>query len=190
MEAIGMVETNGLLGSIVCLDTMLKTSNVSLAKTIKVGKGLTTVIVFGDVASVKTAVDAGSEASRKEKCFVSSHVIPRVSNQVVELFFKEEKIKPSTTPALPDKKIAAIEMKEVSEDIVIIENSEDVSTIKDTVTISENVATEKEVDFSEMNVGQLRSYLRMQNIEGVKKEKIKYMDRKTLLNVLMNNKKE
>lgn len=190
MEAIGMVETRGLLGSVVSLDTMLKTSNVSLAKTIKVGKGLTTVIVFGDVASVKTAVEAGSEAAKREKCFVSSHVIPRVSNQVVEIFFKDAKIEPTKTHALPYKKIEAIEMKTESEDVIIIEETEVISNdSQDEVEVEKTEETE-EIDFSSMNVGQLRSYLRMQNVAGVKKEKIKYMDRKTLLNILMNNKKE
>lgn len=183
MEAIGMVETQGLLGSIVCLDTMLKTSNVSLAKTIKVGKGLTTVIVFGDVASVKTSVEAGSLVAQEANCFVASHIIPRVSTQVVDLFFKEDKV----VHALPFKKIEVIEMKEDETDVFIIENDEIVSETENDETTSK---AENDVDFSKMNVGQLRSYLRKQNREGIRRDKIKYMDRQTLLKILMDNKKE
>jgi ethanolamine utilization protein EutM len=76
-EALGMVETKGLVGSVEAADAMLKAANVSNLRKVKVGGGLVTVMVRGDVGAVKAAVEAGAEAARKVGELVSVHVIPR-----------------------------------------------------------------------------------------------------------------
>ena len=76
-DALGMVETRGLVGAIEAADAMLKAANVSLVGYEKIGSGLVTVMVRGDVGAVKAATDAGAAAARAVGEVVSIHVIPR-----------------------------------------------------------------------------------------------------------------
>jgi ethanolamine utilization protein EutM len=76
-EALGMVETRGLVGMVEAADAMLKTANVVFVGWQKVDAGLVTAIVRGDVGSVKAATDAGAAAARRVGELVSVHVIPR-----------------------------------------------------------------------------------------------------------------
>ncbi len=76
-DAIGLIETRGLVGSIEAADAMVKAANVSLIGREKIGGGLVTVIVEGDVGAVKAAVDAGASAAKKVGELISVHVIPR-----------------------------------------------------------------------------------------------------------------
>lgn len=81
-EALGMVETKGLVGAIEAADSMVKSANVVLIGYEKIGSGLVTVMVRGDVGAVKAAVDAGAVAAEKVGKVVSQHVIPRPHNDV------------------------------------------------------------------------------------------------------------
>ena len=85
-EAVGMVETKGLVGAIEAADAMVKAANVKLMSKTLVGGGLVTVIVRGDVGAVKAAADAGAAAARRIGELVSVHVIPRPHAEVDELF--------------------------------------------------------------------------------------------------------
>jgi ethanolamine utilization protein EutM len=85
-EAIGMIETKGYVGSVEASDAMVKAANVKLLKTIAIGGGLITVIAEGDVGSIKAAVDAGSKAAAKIGELVSSHVIARPHEELLEAF--------------------------------------------------------------------------------------------------------
>jgi microcompartment protein CcmL/EutN len=76
-EALGLIETKGLVGMVEAADTMVKAAKVTLIGYEKVGGGLVTVIVRGDVAAVKSATDAGAAAARRVGELVSVHVIPR-----------------------------------------------------------------------------------------------------------------
>lgn len=76
-EALGMVETKGLVGAIEAADAMVKAANVTLAGKEKIGSGLVTVMVRGDVGAVKASVDAGAAAAKRVGELVSVHVIPR-----------------------------------------------------------------------------------------------------------------
>lgn len=76
-EALGMVETKGLVGAIEAADAMVKAANVLLVGYEKIGSGLVTVMVRGDVGAVKAATDAGAAAAQKVGEVVSVHVIPR-----------------------------------------------------------------------------------------------------------------
>ena len=81
-EALGMVETRGLVASIEAADAMCKAANVSLVGTEKIGSGLVTVMVRGDVGAVKSAVEAGSTAAGRLGELIATHVIPRPHNDV------------------------------------------------------------------------------------------------------------
>ena len=84
-EALGMVETRGLVASIEAADTMLKAANVVLVGTEKIGSGLVTVMVRGDVGAVKASVDAGAAAAANVGQVVSQHVIPRPHTDVEKI---------------------------------------------------------------------------------------------------------
>jgi microcompartment protein CcmL/EutN len=76
-NALGMIETKGLVGAIEAADAMVKSANVTLLGYEKIGSGLVTVMVRGDVGAVKAATDAGAAAADKVGELVSIHVIPR-----------------------------------------------------------------------------------------------------------------
>ena len=83
-EALGMIETRGLVGMVEASDTMVKAAKVTLIGYEKVGGGLVTAIVRGDVAAVKSATDAGAAAARRVGELVSVHVIPRPHGSLEE----------------------------------------------------------------------------------------------------------
>ncbi|GHD12369.1 propanediol utilization microcompartment protein PduA [Tianweitania populi] len=89
-EALGMVETKGLVAAIEAADAMVKSANVALIGYEKIGSGLVTVIVRGDVGAVKAATDAGAVAAEKVGTVVSVHVIPR-PHMEVEKILPEQK---------------------------------------------------------------------------------------------------
>jgi ethanolamine utilization protein EutM len=76
-DSIGMVETKGYVGSVEASDAMVKAANVGLVKQVQIGGGLVTVLVKGDIGSVKAAVDAGAEAAKRVGELICSHVIAR-----------------------------------------------------------------------------------------------------------------
>jgi microcompartment protein CcmL/EutN len=76
-DALGMVETRGLIGSVEAADAMVKTANVTLIAKEYIGAGYVTVLVRGDVGAVKAATDAGAAAARRVGELISVHVIPR-----------------------------------------------------------------------------------------------------------------
>lgn len=81
-QALGMVETKGLVGSIEAADAMVKAANVHLIGKVHVGGGLVTVMIRGDVGAVKAAVEAGGAAAKRVGELVSVHVIPRPHEDV------------------------------------------------------------------------------------------------------------
>lgn len=105
MQALGMIETRGLLASIEAADAMLKAADVTLLDRTKVGGGLVTISVTGDVAAVKAAVDAGAAAAERlgDGLLVTQHVIA-CPQQDVELLFRppeEKAAKPKEIPEEP-----------------------------------------------------------------------------------------
>src|ERR1041385_1332510 len=85
-DALGMIETRGLVGMIEAADAMLKTANVVLVSWQKVDAGLVTAIIRGDVGSVKAATDAGAAAARRVGELVGVHVIPRPGEGLDKVF--------------------------------------------------------------------------------------------------------
>ena len=87
-EALGMVETKGYVGNVEATDAMLKAANVSWVRTIQIGGGFITVLVKGDVGSVKASVDAGAAAAKRVGELVSSHVIARPHADLLAAYLK------------------------------------------------------------------------------------------------------
>ena len=104
MQALGMIETRGLLASIEAADAMLKAADVTLLDRTKVGGGLVTILVTGDVAAVKAAVDAGAAAAERlgDGILVTQHVIAR-PQQDVELLFRPPEEKTAKPEEIPEE---------------------------------------------------------------------------------------
>lgn len=90
LQALGMIETKGLVGSVEAADAMVKAANVSLIGKVHVGGGIVTVMVRGDVGAVKAAVDAGAAAAERVGELLSIHVIPRPHSDVEMILPKLE----------------------------------------------------------------------------------------------------
>ncbi|WP_425060124.1 Propanediol utilization protein PduA [Sporomusa carbonis] len=89
-EALGMVETKGLVGAIEAADAMVKAANVVLVGYEKIGSGLVTVMVRGDVGAVKAATDSGAAAAQRVGELISVHVIPRPHTDIEKILPKAE----------------------------------------------------------------------------------------------------
>ena len=154
MQAIGMIETRGVLAAIESADVMLKTANVRLVSKEKVGGGLISVIVEGDVAAVKASVEAGAYAVENldKSLLVSKHVIPRPVSDVHDLLLadikelKEEKnlSKDKEEIIVSDKVEDGLELKEEKnlskdkEEIIISDKVEDGLELKEEIKFVES----------------------------------------------------
>src|ERR1700676_3618869 len=85
-EALGLVETKGLIATIAATDAMCKAANVALAGQVQIGGAYVTTFVRGDVGSVRAAVEAGAQAASQHRELVSAHIIPRPEEAVLEAF--------------------------------------------------------------------------------------------------------
>jgi ethanolamine utilization protein EutM len=85
MEALGMIETKGLIAAIEAADAMVKSANVVLVGKEYIGSGLVTITVRGDVGAVKAATDAGAAAARRVGELVAVHVIPRPHEEIEKI---------------------------------------------------------------------------------------------------------
>lgn len=120
MKALGLVETNGLVAAIEASDVMLKTAEIDLLSKEIVGGGLVTITVVGDVAAVKTSVEAAATAVQTlgSELLLSTHVIPRPDSSLSDLF-KESNLNNSSDkeePEAPQEEIAAVE--KISEEAI------------------------------------------------------------------------
>ncbi len=87
-NAIGLIETKGLLALVEATDAMAKAANVEIVKRVDIGGAYVTTIVSGDVGSVRAAVEAGAAAAAQVGELVSSHIIPRPAEGLAQAFFK------------------------------------------------------------------------------------------------------
>jgi ethanolamine utilization protein EutM len=87
-EALGLIETKGLIATIAATDAMAKAANVTLAGQVQIGGAYVTTFVRGDVGSVRAAVEAGSQAASANGELVTAHVIPRPDEAVLDTFLR------------------------------------------------------------------------------------------------------
>lgn len=166
MQAIGMIETKGLLAAIESADSMTKSANVQILEKVYVGGGLVTIIVNGDVGAVRAAVDAGVAAVKTlgEEFLISEHIIPRPHEDlkaIMEFGQKKEEIKENITDVevkeqILEKEIVVEKIEETeSEDEIFsdsleadsqVENLEIVEEEKIEIAIEEKKFTRKDVE--------------------------------------------
>ena len=85
-KALGMIETKGYVGSVEASDAMAKAADVEIVKQVQIGAGYLTILIQGDVGSVKAAVDAGAEAAGRVGDLVCAHVIARPAPELLKQF--------------------------------------------------------------------------------------------------------
>ena len=167
MKALGMIELYGYLAAVEALDSALKAANVSSLGATKVGGGLVTVMVEGDVGAVKASMDAAASAAERVGEVISVHVIPRPHESVGEM------LKPPTPPA-PEK---SPEPKPEPEAEAVPEVSETpIAEISDNAVIEEPVKTESYTEemLEKMSVSKLRTIARELQVDNMTREQIRF----------------
>ena len=152
-QSLGLLEVKGLLGAITMSDVMVKASNVHVVNIDRAnGFGWFTVKVVGDVGAVQSAVEAGAMVAKEMGCFVSSKVIPRVSQTVIDVFLQEEtapvKEEATAEPVVETKEeapsVPATEVKTpvVTEPVVETVVAEPAKTVEETDAAMEKAISE------------------------------------------------
>jgi len=188
-RALGMVETRGLIASIEAADAMVKAAKVQLLGKEKVQGGLVTILVEGETAAVKSAVDAGAAAAQRVGELVSTHIIPRPDDKIDQIVMRnaaietkrykqdpipEEKPKPvpEKKPERRRKQIKEMQSSEETEPVFKSISSSTIDRLKEevfggtpTIEKSEKTKSKREFKFSMaelevMNVHQLRRFAR------------------------------
>lgn len=180
MNALGMIETRGLVASVEACDAMLKAANVSLVSSTKVGGGLVTIMITGDVGAVKAATDAGAAAAERVGELISVHVIARPAGDLDKLLTPKKDVEPE------EQKEPEIEIEEV------VENDEpDIDEMIDMVIkeLEEDDIEEPEDDFKvpskeeleAMTVVKLRAVARRLKVDGMTSKDIRFGKKEQLI---------
>jgi len=138
-RALGMIETRGLIASIEAADAMVKAARVQLVGKEKVQGGLVTILIVGETAAVKSAIDAGAAAAQRVGELVSTHIIPRPDDQIDELIGEvklvERKSRKQEEEIILEKKperavkVREIKEKEIFEEVKPVQRASSSSTI-------------------------------------------------------------
>lgn len=179
MEALGLIETRGLLSSIVAADAAVKAANVKLLNAEIIKGGLVTVQLLGDVAAVQAAVEAGENAITSFQTLISVHVIPRMHHETGSLLKK-----------LPQKGTVPAKLEVEIQPSPDVENKPSIDTSPDYP-----VPSWDQENLGKMTVLQLRQLARANNITLLDKTKnIKYARKSELIQAILakdnNEKKE
>jgi microcompartment protein CcmL/EutN len=184
-RALGMIETRGLIASIEAADAMVKAARVQLVGKEKVQGGLVTILIVGETAAVKSAVDAGAAAAQRVGELVSTHIIPRPDDQIDGIIGDvkpvERKSHKQEEEIIPEKKpehavkVREIKKKEIFEEVKPVQRTSSSSTIErlkkealgKSITLEKpdkSVSTDKfnfsMAELEVMNVHQLRRFAR------------------------------
>jgi ethanolamine utilization protein EutM len=167
-QALGLVETKGLVASIEAADAMLKASNVRLVGKESALAGLITIVVIGDVAAVKASVDAGAAAAQRVGQLVSVHVIPKPDDQINTILPLEEGKVTST----PEKKITPKPAIKIFKEKVVKKEFKIVPTIKPDVTPKEKPKKEETSITSSDTIERLKREALGKKVDEEKPKKI------------------
>ena len=135
MQALGMIETKGLIGAIEAADAMTKAANVTLLGKEKVGGGFITVMITGDIGAVKAAVDAGAAAAEQVGHLIGVHVIARPHDEIENIIKKDTEDKVEATNAndleVVKKEIVEEVIEETIEEIIEVTPEEIIEEIEE-----------------------------------------------------------
>ena len=193
-QALGLVETKGLVAAIEAADAMLKASRVKLVGKERALAGLITIVVVGDVAAVKASVDAGAAAAQRVGELVSVHVIPKPDDQINTILpleeFKinsasEKIIKPKPSEKITEEKVVKKELKvtpKVKPDIPIkekLKKEETSITSSDTIARLKREALGKKVDEEKTKKITSTDEINMRELEKLNVHQLRRLARST-----------
>lgn len=144
MQALGMIETKGLIGAIESADAMLKAAEVTLVEKTHVGGGLVTIIVTGDVGAVKAATDAGAAAAQRVGDLISVHVIPRPHSELDGMVVNVHPLATEETTEEPESESGA-STDPVEENVTPVEEVKMADKSETVEKIEEKLEVEKTV---------------------------------------------
>lgn len=203
MKALGMIEVYGYLPAVEALDAALKAANVSLLNVIKVGGGLVSVLVTGDVGATKAAIDAGAAAAERVGQVISVHVIPRPAEDVAEMLSRKAAVRVQEPEALlaeaepdevPAEAIPAEAVKEEALEETTEESPEE--AVEDTKEeLPEETEAEKALEpvsrddlsreaLEEMTVVNLRAVARDMGIDSMTRKEIRFAKKHDLVEAI------
>ncbi len=192
-KALGLIEVRGKLGAILAADAAVKAANIILIGSEVISGGLTTIHIIGDVAAVKSAVEAGEVAVSGKNCLISSHVIPRLDDQVEQMLMK----------SFGKKKNNSLDLKQLNEPIIEEIEKNELEEKKDALPIPMNDSEEILQENSEneantivnssfdkeklekMKVTDLRSLANDLNLFAINKSEIKFANKAMLIEALL-----
>lgn len=168
MQALGLIETKGLVAAIESADAMLKAAEVSLVEKNLVGGGLVTIMVCGDVGAVKAATDAGAAAAQRVGELLSVHVIPRPHQELDGIIVSTTLIKQTETPSAAsteteiEEKTVTEEEETLTEEVPETEEKEEPETDLNKVTV-DRIAAEKGLEEA-MTVLNAQKVVKLRNL--------------------------
>jgi len=162
-KALGLIEVRGKLGAILAADAAVKEANVILLGSETIRGGLTTIHIIGDIAAVKAAIKAGEVAVANKNCLISSHVIPRLDDQVEQMLMKSFG-KKEDNPSDTDESNQPI-IEEIEKDI--------------------DSSFDKE-QLEKMRVTDLRTLAYKSNLSTIKRSEIKSANKAVLIDTLLD----
>lgn len=186
MQALGLIETKGLLAAVEAADTMVKSADVSILEKTYVGGGLVTISVTGDVGAVKAAVESGVAAIRKldESLLISEHVIPSLHKEVESIIGPKNPNPPETLEHPSSNEDEAIEDAENVEDIVEIDNLEDTTDIE---VVEELDNLKDSEDVNEDNIEESKSNVLDVDVDKLHKSKLENLHKEDVDNLVHEN---
>ena len=174
MNALGMIETKGLVGTIEAADAMLKAANVTLLSKTRVGGGLVTVLVTGDVGAVKAATDAGAAAAERVGQLISVHVIARPAQDLQPMLGGPKPPEPPVPAPEPEQTPTEEPVPKEPEP----EDAEEEDAAEDAGTASTQLTLE---DLQKMTVSRLRTVARKLPQIGMSNHDIRFARKEDLI---------
>ena len=178
MKALGLIEVRGMVPAVEALDSALKAANVNRLDVVKVGGGLVSVLIEGDVGAVRAAVDAAQAAAEKIGTVISTHVIPRPAEDVTQMI----------TPAPDPQPIISEQLEDHHDETAEAEQPEDSSEVTEEVT--EEPAEQKKgklayipdvEEMKAMTVDKLRALARKLEITNMTRKEIRFANKTELI---------
>lgn len=180
LNALGMIETKGLVGAIEAADAMVKAANVTLVGKTRVGGGLVTVMVRGDVGAVKAAADAGAAAAERVGELVSVHVIPRPAAGIESILGDPRPMRPEPpSPAPPEPEPDA--PAEAPERKTLPEGDEESADEAEADADASELGALDEETLQKMTVARLRAVARALGITGMTRRDLRVAKKEELI---------
>ena len=175
MKALGLIEVRGMVPAVEALDSALKAANVNRLDVVKVGGGLVSVLIEGDVGAVRAAVDAAQAAAEKIGTVISTHVIPRPAEDVTQMI----------TPNPDPQPIISEQLEDNHDETAEAEQPEDSSEVTEEVTAEQKkgkLAYIPDVEeMKAMTVDKLRALARKLEITNMTRKEIRFANKTELI---------